>query len=82
MKLPKLSGGVGRFGVKHTAEGSSGILPSKCDWNCEHCWKVFGKKRCVNDPVCLATRRACEACVNACSNLPPGHAREVCESKC
>jgi hypothetical protein len=28
MKLPKMSGGVGRFGVNHVAEEKSGILPS------------------------------------------------------
>jgi hypothetical protein len=83
MKLPKVSGGVDRFGVNRTAEENAGILPSKCDWNCEHCFKIFGKKHCVNDPVCLGTRKACETCMSVCSALPTGsHAREVCESKC
>jgi hypothetical protein len=74
MKLPKVSGGVNRFGVSRVAEEKSGILPSKCDWDCGiYIRNPFtGKKKKVgNDPVCMKTRNACQTCMNVCSALPP-----------
>ena len=82
MKLPKVFAGVKRFGVGRNAEENAGILPSKCDWSCRKIGCTGWGAR-STDPVCEATKAACRACMNFCSNLPEGsHAREVCESKC
>lgn len=44
---------------------------SSCDWNCQRCVKLFGKKICSDDPACKASRVACnfkeEAKVAACN---------------
>jgi hypothetical protein len=85
MKLPKVSASVNRFGVSRVAEEKSGILPSKCDWDCGiYIRNPFTekKKKVGNDPVCMGTIELCRKCMNVCSNLPAGHMREVCESKC
>ena len=83
MKLPKLSGGISRFGVNRAAEESSGILPSKCDWSCRVCRGSGMFKVCWNDPTCEPAKALCRKCMEVCSNLPEGsHARQVCEDKC
>ena len=84
MKLPKVAGGVRRFGGGHAAEEYAGILPSNNDWSCKVCHKIGSSKICFTDPVCVATRPGCTMnCQNACRALPEGsHARKVCESKC
>lgn len=77
MKLPKVSGGVGWFGVNRVAEENSGILPSRlfggfnpqkpiCRARCR-ANQAAGVAICGSDVACIANAIAAgEACYSDC----------------